>query len=89
MHRFGGFAGLHVRIIPEVALAGLGRRFQNQGAVQNTAIPLPESLSGLIERVTDWASIFRFTTTNAYIKRWIIARPSACISRPNETGCQL
>jgi len=39
-------------VIPDVALAVLGHRFQNQGAVQNTATSLPESLSGLIERVT-------------------------------------
>jgi len=39
-------------IIPDVALAVLGHKFQNQCAVQNTATPLPESLSGLIERVT-------------------------------------
>ena len=52
MHRFGGFARLHVRIIPDVALAVLGHKFQNQCTVQNTATPLPESLSGLIERVT-------------------------------------
>ena len=35
-----------------MVLAVLGHKFQNQCAVQNSATPLPESLSGLIERVT-------------------------------------
>jgi exodeoxyribonuclease V alpha subunit len=39
-------------IIPEVALAVLGHKFQNQRTVQNASTTLPESLSGLIERVT-------------------------------------
>ena len=39
-------------ILPEAALAVLGHKFQNQCAVQNTSTTLPESLSGLIERVT-------------------------------------
>ena len=34
------------------ALAVLGHKFQNQRAVQNASTTLPESLSGLIERVT-------------------------------------
>ncbi len=52
--RFGcpGFSSPYGYILAEAALAVLGRRFQNQGAVQNTSPPLPESLSGLIERVT-------------------------------------
>jgi exodeoxyribonuclease V alpha subunit len=52
VRHFGGFARLHMCIIPELVLAVLGHTFQNQCAVQNTATPLPESLSGLIERVT-------------------------------------
>jgi hypothetical protein len=37
---------------PEAALAVLDHKFQSQCAVQNASTSLPESLSGLIERVT-------------------------------------
>ena len=46
------FASPHGCILPEAALAVLGHKFQNQCAVQNASTTLPESLSGLIERVT-------------------------------------
>jgi hypothetical protein len=52
--RFGypGFSSLCGCILPEAALALLDHKFQNQCAVQNASTTLPESLSGLIERVT-------------------------------------
>src|SRR5208282_3649886 len=52
--RFGcpRFAGPHGRILSEAALAVFDRKFQNPSAMQNASTTLPESLSGLIERVT-------------------------------------
>jgi exodeoxyribonuclease V alpha subunit len=52
--RFGcpGFSGSYRYILPEAALAVLDHKFQNQCSVQNASTLLPESLSGLIERVT-------------------------------------
>jgi hypothetical protein len=52
--RFGcpGFSSPYGYILPEAALAVLDHKFQNQCAVQNASTSLPESLSGLIERVT-------------------------------------
>jgi len=52
--RFGcpGFSSPYGSILPEAALAVFDHKFQNQCAVQNASTSLPESLSGLIERVT-------------------------------------
>ena len=37
-------------------------------------------------RATGWNSISCFTTTNASIKRWLIAPRKMCISRADDTG---
>ena len=52
--RFGcpGFSSPYEYILPEATLAVPDHKFQNQCAMQNASTSLPESLSGLIERVT-------------------------------------
>ena len=52
--RFGclKFSSPYGYILPEATLAALNHKFQNACAVQNASTSLPESLSGLIERVT-------------------------------------
>jgi hypothetical protein len=55
--------------MPEVALAVRDHKFQNQCAVQNTATPLPESLSGLIERVTFFDELCGSQHNSSNVKR--------------------
>jgi hypothetical protein len=88
---FGRFKKRHLSH-SSAAVAGrvqIARTDKNGTFLSNTRKCISRTTGTCRKLAAAWACISRFTTTNASIKRWIIAHPKACISQPDETGCQL